>query len=172
MTMKILKSFQQLFEMDVDNSSNLKMRNKTIRMVEASKQLANLIRKAGTELKTKETENQEEERALRSEALDMVKSGDSKAYQIMKWSDGILQTIHYILPAQAIKAFENPYYGSGVSISYREEPDSWCTMEIYNTPNESKSVYMTTDGEVIFEWGDLTGNSPAGTKKNSGSQLI
>jgi len=169
--MKTLKTFKQLFEMDTDSSANLKMRNKTIRMVEASKQLANLIKKTGTELKMKETENQEEERALRSEALDMVKAGDNKAYQIMKWSDGILQTIHYILPAQAIKAFQNPYYGTEVSISYREEPGSWCTMEIYNTPNESKSIYMTTDGDVIFEWNDRERVSK-GTKKGSGSQLI
>jgi len=170
--MKTLKSFKQLFEIDTDSSTDNKMRNKTPSMVEAAKQLASLIGKTGTELKMKETENQEEERALRSEALDLVKSGDSKAYQIMKWSDGILQTIHYILPEKAIKAFDNPYYGSGVSISYRQEPDKWCTMEIYNTPSESKSVYMTTDGDVIFEWGDLTGNVPKGTKKGSGSQLI
>lgn len=168
--MKYLKNYRTFEELDVDSGTDRKMRENSKKMVDVAKKYEQSLTKEGIKMITKNTKETEESRKLRKEAIDKVKGGDENAYGIMQWSDDICQSFTIISPVSGKEIVAAPKYAGQVQINCTVAKD-FVTLDVYNSPNESKSLYMEDDGEVLFQWSEIPKVSQ-GKLKNKATQLI
>lgn len=167
--MKHLKSFKIFEEIDTDSGTDNKMRQFSPKMVEYAKKYEQLLAKAGVKLISKNVHSNDESRKLRAEAIQKIQSGDEKAYGIMEWSDDICKSFQIITPEKGFEVVGAPKTAYHVYINFKEG-DKFASLEIYNSPNESKSLYMKRDGEVLLQWNDYE-NEIKGTLSNKVGNL-
>jgi hypothetical protein len=170
--MKYLKDFKMFEELDVDNATDNKMRTNSKKIVDIAKKYEQLLSKEGVKMNTRNTQETEESRKLRKEAIDKIKGGDKNAYGIMQWSSSgdICQSITIISPVSGSEVVAAPKYAGEMNINCTVAED-FVTLDVYNSPNESKSLYMESDGEVLFQWSEKPKVSQ-GKLANKATQLI
>lgn len=151
--MKHLKTYKMFEELDIDYETDNKMKNNSKRMVDSAKKYEQSLSKVGVKMNTKNTQSTEESRKLREEAINKIKAGDENTYGIMQWSSDICQSFTIISPSSGIEIISAPKYAGQMQINCTVAKD-FVTLDVYNSPNESKALYMESDGEVLFQWGD------------------
>jgi len=158
-------------EMDIDSGTDNKMRDATPKMEEEAKKIKSLLEKKGLKFQSKNSSSSNESNKLRQDAIvEVQKEGFNGAFGIMQWSDDICQSFCIIGPASAIEVLQQPLYKFGRRINYTEKRGKYCILDVYNSPSESKSIYMETDGEVLFQWDDRE-NVTKGKLKDKGRSL-
>jgi hypothetical protein len=170
--LKLFENFRLNEEIDIDSGADNKMREQSPKMVEQAKKIQSTLK--GLKFTSKDVSDNDEKDKLWKEAIQKVKEKECKeAYGIMKWSGSICQSFSIIAPASAIEILRQPLYGWARKIYYRETPGEFCTLEVYNNPGgkgDSTSLYMQSDGEVLFQWDDYE-NVAKGKLKDKGKSL-
>jgi hypothetical protein len=159
-----------IIEMDTDTGTNNRMRENSPKMVKIAKQYESLLNQAEVKIQTANSQSAEDSKRLREEAISKIENGENRAYGIMQWSDDICQSLQIISPRLGFDVLRIPKYSTGFSVSYREN-DDFSSLEIYNTPNQSKSIYMEADGDVLFQMDDYE-KSAKGTMANKITPLV
>ena len=168
--MKYLKHFQVFEEIDIDYATDNKMKTNCERMVNAAKKYEQSLSKENIKMITKNTQETEESRKLRKEAIDKIKDGDKNAYGIMQWSGDICQSFTIISPISGSEIVAAPKYAGEMRINCNVSKDL-VSLDVYNSPNESTALYMEADGEVLFQWSEKPKVSQ-GKLSNKATQLI
>ena len=168
--MKYLKNFKVFEEIDVDAGADLKLASNSKRMVDSAKKYEQSLSKLGIKMITKNTSSTEESRKLREEAINKVKEDDKNAYGIMQWSGDICQSFTIISPVSGSEVVASPKYSSQMRINGTVSKD-FVILDVYNTTNDATSLYMETDGEVLFQWDDRD-QKGKGKLANKATQLI
>ncbi len=150
--MRHLKNFSLFEELDTDAKKDNMMRDSKEKMMSMAKGYEEGLKKKGLKMITENVRDDNSYNKMWKEALDKVKEGGETAYGMMKWSGDICQSISIICPVKGIEVLRKPVTDFHMNISYREEPNSWCTLQIFSTPGDGKSTYMENDGEVLFQW--------------------
>ena len=163
--LKLFEDFKLNEEIDIDSGTDNKMREANDKMTKGAKKLEAELTKLGLKFVSKNTTSEDEYRKLRAEALEKIKAGDDKmAYGIMKWTQNndICQSFTIVVPEKGIEFLRQPIVNTGIAVSYKESPQKWATIDIYNSPGgkgQSKSLYMEVDGEVLYQWDDYENKS-------------
>ena len=168
--MKYLKDFKMFEELDVDYATDNKMRANSKKIVDIAKKYEQLLGKEGVKMNTRNTQETDESRKLRKEAIDKIKGGDKNAYGTMQWSGDICQSITIVSPVSGSEVVAAPKYAGEVDINCTVAKD-FVVLDIYNSPNQSKALYMESDGEVLFQWSEKPKVSQ-GKLANKATQLI
>jgi hypothetical protein len=142
--MKHIKEFE-LFESYYQDSLSRKM-------VETAKKMEARLAGDSVRINSRDVGSNEELRALRSEALDKVKGGDKRAYGAMYSKGGNCESFFIVAPDAGINALQKPITDFDLNVSYREEPGAWCVIDVYATKGSGKSLYMETEGDVLYQW--------------------
>lgn len=163
--LKLFENFKLNEEIDIDSGTDNKMREANDRMTKGAKKLEAELTKLGLKFVSKNTNSGDENKKLRAEALEKIKSGDEKmAYGIMTWTSNndIFQSFTIVVPEKGIEFLRQPITSSGFKIYYNESPGEWATIDIYNSPGgkgQSSSLYQEVDGEVLYQWDDYENKS-------------
>lgn len=149
--MKHLKSFKLFEEVDTDSVTNNKMRDTSKKMVDAAKKYEQQLVKSNIKFISKSTNSSEESRKLRAEAIKKIQEGDKNSYGIMQWSGDICQSFQIISPLSGKEIIAAPKYAHKMKINCTVA-ENFIALEVYNSPNDSTSLYMEKDGEVLYQW--------------------
>lgn len=168
--MKKLKYLRLFEEIDVDAGTDRKMRENSKKMVDAAKKYEQSLTKEGIKVISKNSQSTEDSRKLREDAIKRIKDGDENAYGIMQWSDDICQSFQILSPVSGKEIVSAPRYAGEMRI-YGNVAKDFVSLEVYNSPSESKALYMETDGEVLFQWSEKPQVSQ-GKLANQAKQLI
>lgn len=170
--LKLFENFQVNEEIDTDSATDNKMREQSPKMVEQAKKIQSMLKEF--KFISKDVSSSDDSNKLRKEAIEKVKEeGCKDVYGIMQWSGQICKSFSIIAPDACAEVLRIPFYGWARKIYYNEIPGKFCTLEVYNNPGgkgESKSLYMESDGEVLFQWDDYE-NISKGKLANKAKQL-
>lgn len=168
--MKKLKYLKLYEEIDVDAGMDIKMRENSKKLIEVAKKYEQLLSKEGIKMNVKNTQSDQDSRKLREEAINKIKEGDKNAYGISKWVGDICQSFTIVSPVDGKEVVSAPRYAGGIHINCTIAKD-FVSLDVYNSPNESKALYMEADGEVLFQWSE-TPKVSQGKLVNKAKQLI
>jgi hypothetical protein len=171
--LELFENFRVNEEIDIDSSTDNKMREQSPRMVKQAKEIQSMLKEF--KFISKNVSSSDDSNKLRKEAIEKVKEkGCKDVYGIMQWSGQICQSFSIIAPSDCAEVLRIPFYSGGRKIYYNETPGKFCTLEVYNSPGgkgESKSLYMESDGEVLFQWDDYE-NKSKGKLSSKARQLL